>query len=141
MPEFEKFSVSQVGILIRDNKCLILQFAKSPDKWGLPGGRADRGENKQEAFARELKEELGFDNFVSYDVVDYDFFYFGIEKKSVYGIAQYIKNDLDEIVLSEEHLSYKWITEEEIDDYKYFWNTMSRILKNGFKYHKRLKNQ
>ena len=141
MPEFEKFSVSQVGILIRDNKCLILQFAKSPDKWGLPGGRADRGENKQEAFARELKEELGFDNFVSYDVVDYDFFYFGIEKKSVCGIAQYIKNDLDEIVLSEEHLSYKWITEEEIDDYKYFWNTMSRILKNGFKYHKRLKNQ
>ena len=141
MENFEKFSVSQVGILIRDSKCLILQFSKSPDKWGLPGGRVDRGENKEDSFRRELKEELDFDNFIIHDVIDYDFFYFGPEKKSICGIARYIENDTDEIVLSHEHLSYKWISEDETGDYNYFWNTLPRMIKKGFEYHRKIKNK
>ena len=61
---FETFQVSQVAILIRDNKCLVLRFAvtdntKTSDLWGLPGGRIDQQENQLPSFKREIKEEIG----------------------------------------------------------------------------------
>jgi len=57
--EFEKFTISQVAIIIKDNKSLILEFADRPGMWGLLGGRIDKGELREEAFKRELKEEGG----------------------------------------------------------------------------------
>ncbi|MDA3840485.1 MAG: NUDIX domain-containing protein [Patescibacteria group bacterium] len=137
MNNFEAFNISQVGILIRDNKCLILEFSKSPGIWGLPGGRVDEGENREDAFKRELKEELNFDNFVSRDIIDYDFY--RLKKGPVIcGIARYIENETDEIKLSHEHLSYKWIREDEAGDYDYFWNTLPGMVRKGFEYHRKI---
>ena len=74
MPEQnnEKFTVAQKGILIRDNKVLLLEFAKYPGLWDLPGGRVQVDEAGEEAFVREIEEELGFSKFDNFGVVDHD---------------------------------------------------------------------
>ncbi len=139
MNEFQKFEVSQVGILIRENKCLILEFSKSPGKWGLPGGRIDKGETEKDiAFKRELKEEIGFDRYISHCILDYDLF-FVRPGKTICGIVQYIENTTDEIVLSHEHLGYKWISEDELNNYTYYWHALPRMIKKGFEYHRKVK--
>ncbi len=138
MPEFERFFISQVGILIRDNKCLILEFSKYPNKWGLPGGRIDKGEMSEEAFRREFREELGFDDFEIFDLIDHEIFY--TESKNAYcAIVKYVENSDSEISLSHEHLQYKWISEDEIDKINFIWKNLPRMIKRGFEYHRKLK--
>ena len=62
--DLERFWISQAGILIRENKCLILELAGKPGFWDIPGGRLNRGELAESGFQREIKEELGIDNFL-----------------------------------------------------------------------------
>ena len=140
MNNFETFKISQVGILIRDDKCLILEFSKSPGMWGLPGGRIDKGEGGEESFRREVKEEINFDDLEIFDIVDYDIFYPKLNL-SMCAIVHYMKNDSEHVVLSHEHLSYAWIKKEEIENYSFYWKNMPRMLKKGFQYHKKLKNK
>jgi len=137
--EFEYFQISQAGILIRDSKCLIAEFSNLPGSWDIPGGRLDKGEYSEPAFKREIKEELGLDNFEILGIVDYDIWYTSDKNIPVCGIASLIKNEKDEITLSDEHLKYKWITENEIDDYNFLWPNAKRMLKKGFERYKYLK--
>lgn len=137
--DFERFQVSQVGVLIRNNKCLIVEFNMSDgrvDCWGLPGGRLDKEELSEPAFRREIREELGLDNFKIAGVVDYDIWYVEAkeEKIPVCGIASLIVNETDEIVLSDEHLQYKWINREQLKDYNFLWPNAKRMLNRGFDY-------
>lgn len=135
--EFEYFQIGQKGILIRDNKVLIVKLADQINIWDLPGGRLDKGEVAEQAFRREIQEEVGFSDFEILGIVDYEIWY-TMQGIPFCGIANLIKNTKDEIKLSLEHTDYKWIAETEIDDYQYIWNNMSRMLKNGFKYYKLL---
>ena len=137
---FEYFQVSQKALLIRANKILIVELADRINTWDLPGGRLDKGEYSEPAFQREIKEELGFESFKNLGVIEYDIWYLKREKIPVCGIVNLIKNDNDEIKLSDEHINYKWITEDEIDDYKYIWKKMDSMLKRGFEYKKLLQN-
>jgi len=137
--EFEYFQIGQKGILIRDNKVLIVKLADQIDTWDLPGGRLDKGEFAEEAFRREIKEEIGFDDFNILAIVDHEIWY--TENGTPFcGIVSLIENNTSKIKLSAEHTNYKWIAENEIDDYKYIWKNMERMLKNGFKYYKLLQN-
>ena len=133
--EFEKFTISQVAVLIRDNKCLILEFARSPGKWGLPGGRIDKGEMGEEAFRREIKEELNLSCFEIVDIVDLDIWYTP-NGRAVSAPAFLIQNDSDKIVLSNEHTSMEWVTEDRLDDYDFLWPNAKRMLKSGFRRNK-----
>lgn len=136
--KFEKFVISLGAIIIRNNKCLILEFAKYLHKWGLPGGRIDKGEfDAKKSMERELKEELGFSNFEILSVVDYSI-YRNVEDNAKCNIILLVKNDLEEVKISSEHVQLKWISENEIDGYEFIWPNMVRIIKNGFKYHKSL---
>ncbi len=134
--EFEKFIISQVAVLIRDNKCLILEFADHPGKWGLPGGRIDKGEMGEEAFRREVKEELNLSRFDIVDIVDLDIWYTSNET-AVSAPAFLIQNDSDEIILSNEHNKMEWAMEEELDNYDFLWPNANRMLKKGFLYHRK----
>ncbi|MFH2104697.1 MAG: NUDIX domain-containing protein [Parcubacteria group bacterium] len=144
MPKnFEKFVVSQVAVLIRGDKCLILEFSDMPGRWGLPGGRLDVGEVGEQAFRREIKEELGLANFENLGVVDYETWH--ITKSTdmkmgtpLCGITNLIKNDEDEIKLSHEHSQFKWVTGDELEDYDFIWLAAARMLKKGFAYKKLL---
>jgi len=133
---FEYFQISQKGLLFRDDKILIVKLADQTDSWDLPGGRIDKKEADEVAFFREIKEELGFSDFKNLGVVDYEICY--VKDTPFCGIVNLIKNDDNEIKLSEEHSQYKWINENEISDYKYAWKNMDRMMKKGFQYYKLL---
>jgi len=130
------FTVRLAAILIKNDKTLILQFSSktSYGRWGLAGGRMDAKELADQAFARELKEELGFTNFTVNGLVDYDVWYEADDYPCL-AIAHSIDSN-DEIKLSHEHLQYKWISYDEIDSFDFVWPNAARMLKKGFDYHK-----
>ncbi|MDO8593006.1 MAG: NUDIX domain-containing protein [bacterium] len=129
--EHERFVISQKGIFIRDKKCLILEVDKKPDVWDLPGGRINNNENGQESFRREIKEELGVDNFEVSGVIDYEAWHTRAGF-AVCGAVNLIEIE-GEIKISNEHTKLKWINEGEIDQHEFVWPAMSRMIKNGFR--------
>ncbi|MFA6097807.1 MAG: NUDIX domain-containing protein [Candidatus Paceibacterota bacterium] len=137
LPRIQQVSIK--GFLCRDNKVLLLKTPKSDKNdgtWELPGGRMDFGESVEEAFSREMKEELGFEkavmgkllnswSFMSVrEGIDHHFIIFDFE----------IYSDESKIKLSDEHDEYRWIGEGEFEKLnmreghketlrKYFGNT------------------
>jgi len=130
--EFERFMVSQAGLVIKDGKLLIVEFSDTK-KWGFPGGRVDKFEDGEVGFKRELKEELGLESFDVLGVVDYDIFYTPKRKRAVCTIANLIDCDISEIKLSYEHSNYKWIGEHEIESIDFKFSNAKRMSKKGFK--------
>lgn len=59
----DKFIVGVNGIIIdKNNNILLLRHKYWPEgTWGLPSGYAERGERLEEALAREVREETGFE--------------------------------------------------------------------------------
>ncbi len=132
MPNYEKFTVSQVAVWIKDSKVLILEDAANPGRWLIPGGRIDKEEEAEPAFRRELKEEIGLDKFEVGELLDTAIWYAGVKKTPVCSVTRFISTDQEEVMLSDEHASYKWITEDEIEDYHFIWPHAAEILKKGF---------
>ena len=139
MQNFERFYVSQAGVLIRDNKCLILELAKYPGEWCLPGGRIDEGENSVDAFKREIKEEIDMDTFRIHKLINYDIFYTK-RNKPFCAIIQYIENNESPIKLSDEHLNFKWVNENEVKNYSFVWEHIPDAIEKGFEYYREIKN-
>ncbi|HDR7515703.1 NUDIX hydrolase [Bacillus mobilis] len=57
-------SVMQVrvtGILIADEKVLLVKQKVANRNWSLPGGRVENGETLEEAMIREMREETGLE--------------------------------------------------------------------------------
>ena len=130
---YGKFNVSQKAVIIRDNKCFIAEITKRPGIWDLPGGRIDQRENLQDAFKREMKEETGISDFEILATYDCDT-WLSLAGAAVYGTASLVYTNKD-VVISQEHTQGKWITESEVDDYKYIWPAMNRMIKRGFWYY------
>ena len=140
--KFEKYWVSQKAILIRNGKVLILGSDSQPGCWDLPGGRIDIGEDREESFRREIKEELGIKDFKNLGVVDYDAWY-NTSGNTTCGIINLIENNQDEIIISKEHTGLKWIKESELDSLTFVWRNKNgriglekRAIKKVFKFYK-----
>lgn len=52
------FFVGVKGVVVRDDKVLLLKKAGGEDFWEVPGGRVDGDETLQETLIRELQEEV-----------------------------------------------------------------------------------
>lgn len=124
--------MSQVAVWIKDGKVLILEDAAKPGRWLIPGGRIDRGEEQDMAFARELKEEIGIKKFEIGEHIDTRCWYAGANNNPVCSLARFIHTDEQEVILSDEHLQARWITEDEINDYDYVWPHAGEVLQKGF---------
>ncbi|MEM0453261.1 MAG: NUDIX hydrolase [Sulfolobales archaeon] len=62
--EYPRYAIVAVGaVLIRDNKILLVKRGYPPgkDKWSIPGGVVEAGEEIYSAAIRELKEETGIE--------------------------------------------------------------------------------
>lgn len=141
--EFQKFWVSQPVIWIKDKKCLILESAKRPGFYGLPGGRIDENEEAEVALKRELKEEINVDNFEKLGIVDYLVHYTNSSGQPfdnpLCAVITLIESDqsVDNSDLVE-HSSFVWVSEDQISDYKYVWQNLDKIIKRAFTIHKNL---
>jgi phosphoglycolate phosphatase len=57
------FPLATVGGLLRDasGNVLLVRTRKWSNKWGIPGGKVERGETLEAAFRRETREETGLE--------------------------------------------------------------------------------
>lgn len=137
--QHERFTVSQWGILIRGEKCLILRSA-GKDQWELPGGRIEINEldkvHADECLRREIFEELGISKFDIISLVDRMIGYSANHHSPVCRMVFLIKNEFDNLSLSFEHEELRWITIDEINNYKFNLlinsTPLSLIIKKAF---------
>ncbi len=118
--EIRKFDVGLKAFMIK-GECLLMVEENGKGLWELPGGRIDVGEENlsdKEILQREIKEELGenitFDtaNPVSTWVRKLTDNYF------VFLVGILCKYKSGEIVLSNEHSSFRWVNKNEWRDLK-----------------------
>lgn len=122
------------GILIEDNKILLIQHHKNNKKyWLIPGGGNDWGETTKEALIREYKEETNMD-------IEVDEFLFFSEtispdkKRHVLNLFYKIhRNNKDNsiIKLGEEAVltDLKFVTKEELETMTIYPNIKENLLK------------
>jgi len=88
-----------------------------PNKFELPGGHIDFGEQMEAGLAREVKEELEKDIVVGdpFAVFTYINEVKGSHSIEVDYFAQF-KDGIDDIILHpEDHSEYKWLAESDVD--------------------------
>lgn len=115
------------GILKSDDLFLAVKRSENddflPGAWEFPGGHLENGETIIEGLKRELKEEIGFDGYFTPIITNY---YDEIKEKNgdiIYNLeidfVINVEKDNINIILSNEHSDYKWVTKdsEYLDDY------------------------
>lgn len=122
-----KTRIVLTGIL-RDNDLFLAvkrseNDTKFPGAWEFPGGHLESGEDLKKGLARELREEIGFENDFEPIITHYT-----DEVKEKNGELIHdleidfiinVKKDEFEVKLSEEHSDYGWVTKdsEYLDEY------------------------
>lgn len=53
------FRVRVTGVLVEDDRILLVKQQVGAREWSLPGGKAEAGETLEQALVRELAEETG----------------------------------------------------------------------------------
>lgn len=100
-----------------DGRILLLYRNKEKsegNKWGVPAGKIDAGENEYEAIIREIREETGLEIisiqaeyfkkvFVRYPAYDFVYHMFRVELKS--------KRDI--LINLREHQAFRWVVPQE----------------------------
>ncbi|MBE2181559.1 MAG: NUDIX domain-containing protein [Chthoniobacterales bacterium] len=108
--------VATVGALIgRDGKLLMIRTRKWSGKWGIPGGKIERGEAAEDALRREVLEETGLRlrdvRFVmAQDCVDSEEFH----RPAHFLLLNYTADaESGEVRLNEEAEEFRWVTPAE----------------------------
>lgn len=83
------------------------------NKWELPGGKLEKGEYFDEGLIREIKEETNLDGKIGdlCTAIQKDY-----PQKRTVQLIMYIENIKGKIVISDEHVDYKWIKIEKIEE-------------------------
>ena len=133
MEETLRPRVRVAGILIENNKILLIEHLKKNKKyWLVPGGGVDWGESTAEALIREYKEETNLD-------ITVEKFLFLSEtiapdkKKHVINLyfqIKIIKNSIYNMKLGDERnlTDLKFITKEEIENIKLYPNIKTQLI-------------
>lgn len=115
-----KTNIVLTGILKDHDLLLIVKRNENddlyPGAWEFPGGHLEQGELLKDGLARELKEEIGFDQVFNPVITHY---YDEIKDKDsnlihTIEIDFIIEVDKDKInvILSDEHCDYAWVTKD-----------------------------
>ena len=99
------------------HKVLILQRNDGNNVWEIPGGKRENNEDIADALKREVKEETGL------TINEYKLVYVSpiFENhpvlKPFLNIGYLCLVDNSDVVISDEHLDYKWINVDELSNY------------------------
>lgn len=101
------------GIFYTDGESFLILLRNSKNKiWSIPGGKQEKDETNWETACRETKEEIG--HLPEGEVIGkFPDFY----KNNYFVTYVVLINNKFDCTLSEEHLDYKWIKFDEIEDY------------------------
>lgn len=100
--------------LDKQRRYLLLQYPKG--YWDLPKGHVEKGETPLQAAIRELKEETNLEAEIIPGFEESLFYYFkGLHKELIYKEVKFFvgKAMHKNVILSEEHLGYKWLPFED----------------------------
>ena len=101
------------AVIKRNNKIFVTQrgYGEFKDGWKFPGGKVEKGETKEEALIREIKEELDtvikVDSYL--DTIEYDYPDFHLSMDC------FVCSIVEGHLVLKEHEDSKWIKKEEID--------------------------
>lgn len=126
---FQKFHISVKALLVCQNEFLVLNVGRQYKNYGkldLPGGRVNHDEIIEDVLIRELKEEIGLEiDKKVYELVGlnqrYNYFFYEQDKVCMCEIY-YLVNiaHKPEIILSEEHMAYEWISNQtDLSEYEF----------------------
>lgn len=120
----EQHSLSKISqdIVLKNERgeILILRHRKS-GKWLLPGGRLNQGEKWIDGLKREVKEEIGTDDFEITGILEVDnWIDKGVPHYGVFFTGQIASNR--KIILSDEHIEYTWVRNKQELDKFVFWH-------------------
>ena len=113
MDEFMKTIKVVAAVIKRNNKIFVTQrgYGEFKDGWEFPGGKVEKGETKEEALIREIKEELDtvikVDSYL--DTIEYDYPDFHLSMDCF--VCSIVEGNL----VLKEHEDSNWIKKEEID--------------------------
>jgi len=129
------------AFLIRDGRLLLVREAEREQYWELPGGRIEVGEETSSPVAvlrRELREELGPSLEVEVERPILTWIRLPEPPRRtdfVFLVAFLCRHRRGEIVLSSEHVDFRWMTRSECDSVhlapgyaaplEQFWRTTS----------------
>ncbi len=125
-----KTKIAEYGIIIKDNKFLMLKFSKEAnpsEKWIFPGGRLDKGDNPKKALVREIKEETNLDVKILYPC---DVSVWGKGEDHRYAVFFVCKLKKGEVKLSKEHQDFKWFSfDDKIDFHDKSFEKVLEVIK------------
>jgi len=102
------------AFVMKGKKFLILQRSKNETSkhglWELPGGKVEKGETPRETAVIETQEEAGLDVTLKVNLGPH----IDDKKKKVYHAFIATPKKGQKVKLSEEHVSHKWVTPEEV---------------------------
>lgn len=101
----------------KTNKVLLLQRNDGNNVWEIPGGKRENNEDIVDALKREVQEETGL------IINEYKLVYVSpiFENhpvlKPFLNIGYLCLVDNSDVVISDEHIEYKWVSVEELANY------------------------
>lgn len=114
------YSVSAVYCFC-DERMLIVKRAHDkkfePDKWGVPAGKSESGEDHISCALREMKEETGITLDPERLVFVKEVFVVWENARFAFNIFRYSFDVLPEVMLNAENTDYKWVTYSELGEY------------------------
>jgi len=117
------FMVAVTAIIENDTGEILLikrcSEAEYPNCWEDVGGRLKQSESPEEGLRREIKEETGIEDIEIVKPLTVFHVYRNNTKNKeneLIGIAYWCKTKTTEIVLSNEHTDYQWLSPKEAID-------------------------
>ena len=120
----------------KDEVLLIKQsdyLKHGSNKWDVPRGRVQEGEDLKEAIIRELREETNIHDFDGPWLVGYHSF--KTENNENWLVLHHAFRSDDEVKLSEEHTEFMWISSDskELEKMEFKHKSTQNFISNAFK--------
>lgn len=111
---------SQVAVkaVIQNDQGKFL-IVRENERWQGVGGRLEKGEKLEEGLRRETQEETGITDLTVGNVIHVDEWFSKPEGELKHIVALFFlcRSNTAEVVLSDEHQEYAWITADELEKY------------------------